>query len=86
MRAGSQAVKSETKGIHGYMSDMRRSFFEQGVFVDRGQYYEMTQDYTFSSPSTAAGVLLGRAANGRTEWKTANGHTLKSIQDAEVDK
>jgi len=46
---------------------------------------EMTQ-YTFNSPSTAAGMLLGRTANGRTEWKTADGHTLKSIQEAEVDK
>ncbi len=85
MRTGSQAVKSETKSIHAYLSDMRRSLVEQGVFVDNGHYYEMTQDYTFNSPSTAAGVLLGRAANGRTEWKTADGHTLKSIQDAEVD-
>lgn len=86
VRAGSQAVKSETKSIHGYLTDMRRSLVEQGVFVDRGQYFEMTQDYTFNSPSTAAGVLLGRSANGRTGWKTPEGHTLKSIQDAEVDK
>lgn len=86
VRAGSQAVKSEAKSIHVYLSAMRHSLAEQGVFVDRNQYYEMTQDYTFNSPSTAAGVLLGRSANGRTEWKTDNGHTLKSIQDAEVDK
>ena len=85
VRTGSQAVKSETKSIHAYLSDMRRSLVEQGVFVDNGHYYEMTQDYTFNSPSTAAGVVLGRAANGRTEWKTSDGRTLKSIQDAEVD-
>lgn len=86
VRAGSQAAKSETKSIHAYLSDMRRSLVEQGVFVDSGQCYEMTQDYPFNSPSTAAGVILGRAANGRTEWKTSDGHTLKFIQDAEVDK
>ena len=86
VRAGSQAVKSEAKSIHVYLSAMRHSLAEQGVFVDRNQYYEMTQDYTFNSPSTAAGVLLGRSANGRIEWKTSDGHTLKSIQDAEVDK
>ncbi len=84
VRAGSQAAKSETKSIHGYLIDMRRSLVEQGVFVDKGQYYEMTQDYAFNSPSTAAGVLLGRSANGRTKWKTSEGQTLKSIQDAEV--
>jgi hypothetical protein len=84
VRAGSQAVKNEAKSIHAYLSDMRSSLAEQGIFVDSGQYYEVTQDYTFNSPSTAAGVLLGRSANGRTEWKTSEGLTLKSIQDAEV--
>lgn len=86
VRAGSQAVKSETKSIHVYMSEMRRSLVEQGVFVDRGKYYEITQDYTFNSPSTAAGVLLGRAENGRTAWKTTDGHTLKSMQEVKVEK
>jgi hypothetical protein len=86
VKAGSQAVKNEAKSIHGFFTDMRRSLIDQGIFVDRGQYYEMTQDYTFNSPSYAAGVLLGRSANGRTEWKTADGRTLKSIQEAEVDK
>ena len=86
VRAGSQAAKSEAKSIHVYLSAMRRSLAEQGILVDQNQYYEMIQDYTFNSPSTAAGVLLGRSANGRIEWKTSDGHTLKSIQDAEVDK
>ncbi len=86
VRAGSQAAKSEAKSIHVYLSAMRRSLVEQGILVDNNQYYEMIQDYTFNSPSTAAGVLLGRSANGRIEWKTSDGHTLKSIQDAEVDK
>lgn len=87
VRAGSQAAKNEaTKGIHAYRSEMRRLLVEQGVLVDRGQYFEVTQDYTFNSPSTAAGVLLGAEANGRTAWRTTDGHTLKSIQEAEVDK
>ena len=43
----------------------------------------LTQDYTFASPSMAAGVLLGRTANGRTEWKDAKGRTLKKLQEAE---
>ena len=64
---------------------MRRSLVDQGVLVDLGQYYEMTQDYTFNSPSTAAGVLLGRSANGRIEWETDDNRTLKSMQDAEMN-
>ncbi len=84
VRAGSRAVKKEVVSIHAYMTEIRTELVRQGVFADRGPSYELTQDYTFSSPSTAAGVLLGRTANGRAEWKTPDGQTLKSIQDAEV--
>jgi len=84
VRAGSQAAKKEVVSIHPYMTGIRAELIRQGVFVDRGDFYELAQDYTFRSPSTAAGVMLGRTANGRVEWKTADGRTLKSIQDAQV--
>lgn len=35
------------------------------------------RDYLASSPSTAAAMVLGRNANGLTEWKTKNGKPLK---------
>lgn len=34
-----------------------------------------TQDYAFNSPSAAAAVANGRPANGRLEWKCADGMT-----------
>lgn len=40
-----------------------------------------TRDYIFSSPSTAASVVLGRSANGRVEWKTAKHKTLKDFEE-----
>jgi Domain of unknown function (DUF4357) len=46
---------------------------------------DFSQDYSFSSPSTAAAVVLGRSANGRVEWKAADGRTLKEIQEAEAE-
>lgn len=81
---GSQAVKKEVTSIHPYMSELRRSLIEQSLFIDEGTHYKIAQDYAFNSPSTAAGVVLGRTANGRIEWKTEDGRTLKSIQNAEV--
>ncbi len=36
-----------------------------------------TKDYLFSSPSTAAGVIMGRSANGLIEWKKKDGTTIK---------
>src|SRR5262249_47772003 len=84
VRAGSQAVKQEVASIHAYLSELRRSLLTSGVLESAGTSYRVTQDYTFNSPSTAAGVLLGRSSNGRTEWRDAEGRTLKEIQDAEA--
>lgn len=42
----------------------------EGIFI---------KDYLFSSPSMAAAMVLGRNANGLTEWKNKNKKTLKSI-------
>ena len=84
VRQGSKAVKEDVPSIHAYLRETRAELVRQGVFTDRGPVYELTQDYTFGSPATAAGVLLGRSANGRIEWKTSDGRTLKAVQDAEV--
>lgn len=84
VRAGSQAVKDEVASCHAYLVDLRRSLLEQNVLEPAGEGYRLTQDYTFNSPSTAAGVLLGRSANGRIEWKDAKGRTLREIQEAEA--
>ena len=35
----------------------------------------------FTSPSLAAAVVMGRNANGRTEWKTNEGITIKQIEE-----
>ena len=82
VKAKSQATREAANSIHGYLKDHRTALLAQGVLTDKGFAYEFTQDYTFSSPSTAAGVILGRSANGRDEWKTPEGRTLKSVQES----
>jgi hypothetical protein len=84
VRAGSQAVKNEVPSIHAYLKELRRALIDKGVLWADGEVYRLTQDYTFASPSTAAGVMLGRTANGRIEWKDVKGRTLKDIQGAEA--
>lgn len=43
----------------------------------------LTEDVQFGSPSTAAGFVSGSNINGRIEWKTANGKSLKDIEESE---
>lgn len=84
VRAGSQAIKCEVPSIQRYLSELRRSLLTQGVLEDAGEVYRFTQDYIFDSPSSAAGVILGRSANGRTEWKDGHGRSLKELQEQVV--
>jgi hypothetical protein len=79
---GSQVSKEEAPSIHGYLKDQRSALIHQNVLQDRGSFFEFALDYTFNSPSTASGVVLGRSSNGREEWKTAEGRTLKAVQEA----
>ena len=87
VRAGSQAVAdtvpSMAQHVRG-MFDLRQELISNGVLALQGALFQFTQDYTFSAPSTAAAVVLGRSANGRVEWKAADGRTLKELQEAEA--
>lgn len=38
------------------------------------------EDLLFSSPSAAADIVMGRSANGLTEWKNKFGRSLKELQ------
>jgi hypothetical protein len=79
---GSQLVKNEVPSIHAYMTTLRKDMLEQGVISANGNGYVFNQDYVFNSSSTAAGVIQGRTANGRKDWKNKEGKTLREIQEA----
>jgi hypothetical protein len=87
VKAGSGAAGEEAPSMREYVRgvcDIRRDLKQNGVLQGTGEDYVFTQDYTFSSPSTAAAVVLGRSANGRIEWKDAKGRTLKELQEKEA--
>jgi hypothetical protein len=79
---GSQAVKDDVPSIHQYLATLRKDLLEQGILTENGQHLLFSQDQVFNSPSTAAGVVLGRSANGRIEWRAKDGRTLKELQSA----
>ena len=87
VRAGSQAEAETSSAMtehFGNASALRQELISNGVLVLADGLYQFTQDYSFSSPSTAATVVLGRNAAGRIEWKAADGRTLKELQEAEA--
>jgi hypothetical protein len=84
VKEGSQVVADEVPSIHAYLSTFRKELLQQGVLTTEGESLRFSQDYAFTSPSTAAGVVLGRSANGRIEWKDGKGRILKVIQEESV--
>lgn len=67
----------------GYL-DLRKDIIDKGLLVTKedGVLY-LVEDYTFSSASTAASLVMGRPANGLTEWKTASGELLRDANQNE---
>ena len=58
----------------------RQKLIDTGVLEDKTEHFEFTEDYIFSSPSTAASIVMGRNANGQKEWKLKDGTTLKDFE------
>jgi hypothetical protein len=83
---GSLARSDSVPSIHPYLHTHRERLQAEGVVVPDGGHLRFTRAHLFDSPSTAAGVLLGRSANGRIEWKNAAGQTLKEMQEAALQE
>jgi len=81
VEAGSRARASETSSLPSYVRTLRKRLLAEQILVASDQNLTLAKDWVFSSPSTAATAMLGRPANGRTEWCDLSGRTLKSIQE-----
>lgn len=74
-------VKATTvPSCHDYLINMRNELLQSGILVQDGEAYRFTEDYVFSSPSTAGGVVLGRSTNGWTKWRNVGGKTLDEMR------
>ena len=83
VKAGSQAMLEVVPSMQEHARvayDKRQEVIENGVLKPSASCYVFDQDYSFTSPSMAAAIVLGRSANGRVEWKDTQGRTLKELQ------
>lgn len=77
---GSEMNPGTTKSSHRYLTSIRQTLWNDGIVVERNGRHFFQEDHQFSSPSQAASVILGRSANGWTEWKNEHGQTLDELK------
>lgn len=78
---GSEAANTVVPSIPDSTNNLRQLLITEGVLVDQGGRLVFTRDHLFPSPSGAAGVVLGRSANGWVEWKDRAGRPLKENEE-----
>lgn len=79
---GSKASSTTVNSLSAGFSNLRKSLIEKGILLLNGDSYEFGEDYIFTSPSTAAAMVMGRNANGLLEWKLKEGTTLKDFESS----
>jgi len=77
---GSKVASSTVPSITENFKRLRDQLINNGVIQQNNGSLIISEDYVFSSPSTAAVIVMGRNANGLTEWKLKNGLTLKEFE------
>jgi hypothetical protein len=74
--AGSLASVDETNSFGGWSKNARQQFVQNGIFILENNYYRVTKDVVFRSPSAAAATVAARSINGWTAWRDVKGSTL----------
>lgn len=77
---GSTCNLEETNTIGKSISNKRQELINQEILIKKDNVYEFSKNYIFPSPSSAAGVILARSANGWIEWKYLDGKTLSEVK------
>ena len=73
---------------HDGYNRLREQLIQDGtiVRVNDGPTLAFAYDHVFGSPSAAAAVIVGRGANGRTDWRTSAGVSYGEWQNKDVEE
>ena len=75
---GSTIAFSTVQSLSDSLKKLRDSLIKKEI-IDKN--FKLTRDYIFTSPSLAAAIVMGRNANGRTEWKNEEHKSIKDIEE-----
>jgi hypothetical protein len=69
VKMGSQAIFSEQDSFQDNLMNIKIDLINKKILVPEGDVFVFTTDYEFSSPSQAAGIIVGYSVNGNEAWK-----------------
>ena len=75
---GSIIASSNVPSMSESLKNRRNSLIKKGIINEN---FEFTKDYIFTSPSLAASIVMGRSANGLTEWKNNKNKSIKNLEE-----
>lgn len=78
---GSKVANNPTNSISSSLLKLRTELFDLGIINSNNEF---VKDYIFTSPSYAAAIVMGRNANGRSEWKTIDHESLKQVEEKKL--
>ena len=82
---GSKIASKLVPSLRDNFKRLREQLIDNKVIIKKNESLEFCEDYVFSSPSTAAVIVMGRNANGLTEWRLKDSTTLKIFESEKVD-
>jgi hypothetical protein len=77
---GSKIATSTVASMTPSFIKYRQQLIDKSIIIQSNELLEFSDDFIFSSPSTAAAVVMGRNANGLVEWKLKDGRTLREFE------
>jgi hypothetical protein len=81
VKAGSQASTTASKSLAEGRLRIRKKLIDANVLIQEGDKLVFAEDASFSSPSAASSVVLGRQAPGPLSWVNGAGKTYKDLQE-----
>ncbi|MCA0970653.1 DUF4357 domain-containing protein [Halobacillus litoralis] len=78
VKRGSRIANGVSNSFGDHQHRKREALINNGFIIVKEDELILEKDYIFDSPSLAASVVLGRRANGNTEWKSAEGLGLEN--------
>jgi hypothetical protein len=77
---GSEIATSTVNSMQKSFLNIRQKLIDDKIVIEENAKLIFNQDYEFSSPSTAAAIIMGRNANGLIEWKLKSGENLREFE------